>query len=223
MTDSDSATVTAKRPTTQAPSPQAPADTRERILRVAAEAWHSRSFDGIGTAEICRRAEVHKGSFFHFFPTKEDLLLAVLGRYAEQVGLRLRQGPFAGDVPPLARFARFMAGQGESAARDLAANGCMKGCPIGNIVLELSTRSPAVQQAAARVFDVMQTVFREALDCAVATGELPPATDTKALAGAVLAFVQGIAVLGKAYGDLGRLAPVAGHLMTLLRTGGQPA
>ena len=194
-------------------------DTRERILRVAAEAWHARSFDGIGTAELCRRAEVHKGSFFHFFASKDELLLAVLARYAEQIGPHLRGGAFARDVAPLARFERFFADTAATARRELAAEGCMRGCPIGNLVLELSTRSAAVQQAAARVFDEMQAVFKEALDEAVATGELASTADTAGLATTVLSLLQGLAVIGKAYAGVDRLHPVVAHVMALLRDG----
>src|SRR6186713_628993 len=93
----------------RAPAPS-DLDTRERILRTASEAWHSNSFDGVGTAEICRLAKIHKGSFFHFFPSKDDLLLAVLDRHAQRVDTMLREGPFRPDVPPLERFARFFRG-----------------------------------------------------------------------------------------------------------------
>lgn len=203
---------------TRPTDPVEPCDTRERILRVAAEAWHERSFDGIGTAEICRRAGIHKGSFFHFFPSKDDLLLAVLNRYAEQIGPRLRGGPFARDVPPLDRFVRLFAVRAGEARAQLASCGCMKGCPIGNVVIELATRNPAVQQAAARVFDEMQAVFREALDDALARGELRPGTDTRMVAATVLAFLQGMAVLGKAYGQADRLEPVLDQLLALLRS-----
>lgn len=193
-----------------------PHETRERILRVAAEAWHASSFDGIGTAEICRRAKVHKGSFFHFFPSKDDLLLAVLDRYAEQIGEHLVAGPFAPDVPPLARFERFFARLGAQMQQEIARDGCIRGCPIGNVVLELATRSPAVRAAAARVFDRMRTVFEQALDEALARGELLPGTDPRTAATALLAYLQGLAVLGKAYGAAGGLDRLAGRVPALL-------
>ncbi len=191
-------------------------DTRERILQAAAEAWHESSFDGVGVAELCRRARIHKGSFFHFFASKDDLLLAVLDRYAEQVRVRLTEGPFRRDVPPLQRVRRFFAGILESVRGEVDRIGCTRGCPIGNVASELATRSPAVRAATARVFDVMRAVFADALREAVATGELDEDVDAEAAAGAVLAYLQGLAVLGKAYGDVAQLERLGGRVMGLI-------
>lgn len=189
-------------PTKPTRPPAAPdSDTRERILRVAAEAWHAKSFDGVGTAEICRLAKVHKGSFFHFFPSKDDLLLAVLERYAHDIGAMLRDGPFRRDVPPRERFERFFASRLERVRGEVERVGCWRGCPIGNIVIELGTRNEKVRKAAARVFDVMQEVFAEAIDDARAADDRAFDVDTKTAAATVLASLQGLTVLGKAYGD----------------------
>jgi len=200
--------------------PAAAHATRARIVRVAAEAWHAKSFDGIGTAELCRRAKVHKGSFFHFFPTKDALLFAVLDHWAQQVDSGFRSGPFARDVPPLDRFSRFFGGCLAHLREQIEQDGCARGCPIGNVVLELSTRSAAIRKAAARVFDVMRSVFKEALDEAVARGDLPRSTDVDATSGALLAYLQGLAVIGKAYGDVGALAKWGARAEALIRAGG---
>jgi TetR/AcrR family transcriptional regulator, transcriptional repressor for nem operon len=202
------------------PAPPAAHATRDRIVRIAAEAWHAKSFDGIGTAELCRRAKVHKGSFFHFFPTKDALLLAVLERYAQQVDADFRAGPFARDVPPIERFTRFFGGCLATIRDQIDRDGCARGCPIGNVVLELSTRSPAIRKAAARVFDVMRSVFKETLDEAVARGDLPRSTDVDATSGALLAYLQGLAVIGKAYGDVDALSKWGARAEALIRAGG---
>lgn len=191
------------------PPTAADPDTRERILRVAAEAWHAKSFDGVGTAEICRLAKVHKGSFFHFFPSKDDLLLAVLERYAHDIGAALRDGPFRRDVPPRERFARFFVSRLERVRGEIERVGCWRGCPIGNIVIELGTRNENARRAAAKVFDVMQDVFAEAIDDARTADGRGFDVDTKTAAATVLAFVQGLTVLGKAYGDPRQLERVA--------------
>ncbi|MEZ5964223.1 MAG: TetR/AcrR family transcriptional regulator [Planctomycetota bacterium] len=193
-----------------------PPDTRERILRTAAEAWHAQSYDGVGVAELCRRAQVHKGSFFHFFASKEDLLLAVLDRHAHEIRSWLDAGPFCPDVPPLQRVARFFAGMAEQARQDIAATGAMRGCPIGNVSSELATRIPAVRAATARVFAVMEEVFAQTLREGVAVGELAPDLDPDITARALLAYMQGLAVLGKAFADVNRLDGLQRGIAALL-------
>ncbi|WP_242504435.1 TetR/AcrR family transcriptional regulator [Promicromonospora panici] len=48
------------------------------IIDVALTVFAERGYDGATTAAICRRAGIGSGTFFHYFPTKLDLLLAIL-------------------------------------------------------------------------------------------------------------------------------------------------
>src|SRR3954453_11150637 len=57
--------------------------TRARILRVAMELFHEKGYTAAGIAEILQRAQANSGSFYYFFRSKEELLGAVLDRYAE--------------------------------------------------------------------------------------------------------------------------------------------
>jgi TetR/AcrR family transcriptional repressor of nem operon len=191
-------------------------DTRERLLRAASAAWHERSFDGVGVAELCRRAKIHKGSFFHFFASKEALLVAVIERHAEELRAGLAAGPFAADVPPLARIARFFAGMSKTAHDECRKTGSFRGCPIGNVVAELATREEPVRAAAQGAFDVLRGAFHGALADAVRAGELPRTFAVDAAADALLAAMQGLALLGKAYRDPARLDRLGAHVLEAL-------
>ena len=59
-------------------------DTRQRIIDVAKSRFHSRSYADVGVKEICDNARVQRGSFYHFFPSKRDLILAVIEEFAEE-------------------------------------------------------------------------------------------------------------------------------------------
>jgi TetR/AcrR family transcriptional repressor of nem operon len=195
-----------------------PPDTRERIILAAAEAWHSKSFDGVGVAEVCRLAKVNKGSFFHFFESKHDLLIAVLERLANEVREHLVSGPFSPEVPPLERLDRFLGELGSEMKEECRGTGAPKGCPFGNIISELATRDPAARDAAARALDVMRSLFADTLREAVADGSLPPDVDAEVGADAITAYLQGLAVFSKAYGDPARVEKI-GVLLPLLVQG----
>jgi AcrR family transcriptional regulator len=51
---------------------------RAAILAAGYEAIATLGYQHATTSEICRRAGVSSGTFFHYFPTKEDLLLALI-------------------------------------------------------------------------------------------------------------------------------------------------
>lgn len=57
---------------------RAPGANRTSILAAAYEAIATLGYRAATTAEICRRAGVSSGTFFHYFPTKDAMLLALL-------------------------------------------------------------------------------------------------------------------------------------------------
>ena len=59
-----------------------PRSTRERMVRTAARLFLARSYQSVGVNEICAEAQVQKGSFYHFFPSKSDLVIAVIDHHA---------------------------------------------------------------------------------------------------------------------------------------------
>jgi AcrR family transcriptional regulator len=55
--------------------------TRTRILDAAAEAFADHGYAATGVDEICRRAGLSKGGFYHHFPSKQALFLALLEQW----------------------------------------------------------------------------------------------------------------------------------------------
>ena len=62
--------------------------TRERLITTAAELFRRQGYAQTGVNQIIQEANATSGSFYHFFPAKEDLLMAVVDHIAE--GLRGR-------------------------------------------------------------------------------------------------------------------------------------
>ena len=56
--------------------------TRERIVNTAARLFLARSYQVVGVKEICLAAQVQNGSFYHYFPSKCDLAVAVVDHHA---------------------------------------------------------------------------------------------------------------------------------------------
>ncbi len=76
------------------------AKTRTRLMDVAEACFSSQGYDATGIAEICRRAGVSKGAFYHHFDSKQALFMALLERWLsglEVYFLAVRDGTT--DVP----------------------------------------------------------------------------------------------------------------------------
>lgn len=171
--------------------------TRSRILATARGLFHGRSYAGVGVKEICDHAHVQKGSFYHFFPSKRDLALAVIDVMADDWAHGFVAEAFDRQLPPMARLDCLIdaAYHWQKAAKDL--EGRMPGCLFGNLALEVSTRDDVLRARLTAVFDKASARFRDTLDEAVARGEVAP-LDTEATAAAMLAYLEGIILLAKA-------------------------
>ncbi len=175
-------------------------DTRTRILATAREMFHGRSYADVGIQEICEGARVQKGSFYHFFPSKRDLALAVIDDMAGDWAHGFVAEAFDQNLPPVERLDYMIdaAYYWQKAAKDI--EGRMPGCLFGNLALELSTRDDVMRAKLNAVFDKAMGRFRVTLDEAVAAGVLAP-MDTGATATAMLAYLEGIILLAKTRND----------------------
>jgi AcrR family transcriptional regulator len=52
-------------------------ETRERLLRAAVNLYSAKGFSGASVEDICRRARVTKGAFYHHFESKAHLIMAI--------------------------------------------------------------------------------------------------------------------------------------------------
>ncbi|MFH1493444.1 MAG: TetR/AcrR family transcriptional regulator [Pseudomonadota bacterium] len=175
-------------------------DTRTRILATARDMFHSRSYADVGIQEICTGARVQKGSFYHFFPSKRDLALAVIDDMADEWAHGFVAESFDQNLPPVERLEYMIdaAYYWQKASSDI--EGRMPGCLFGNLALEMSTRDDVMRAKLNAVFDKAKNKFRAALDEAVQTGDLA-AMDTEATATAMLAYLEGIILLAKTRND----------------------
>ena len=73
-------------------------DRREQLLRAGSELLGRRSSDEVSIDEIARAAGISKGLLYHYFPTKNDFVVAVLREEVERVTALTAPDP---SLPPL--------------------------------------------------------------------------------------------------------------------------
>ena len=176
-------------------------DTRQRIIDSARELIYARSYSDVGVQQICDNAGVKKGSFYHFFPSKRDLTLAVLDQFQVFFRDTILNRAFAADIPPLERIARFFSSIYEFQKQTKAATGHILGCPFGNIGCEMSTQDEALRSRVDAIFRASERPFEQALQAAIDCGDLPPNIDTAATARAMFAYAEGIMMYAKTRND----------------------
>ena len=153
----------------------------------------------MGIQEICNQAGVQKGSFYHFFPSKRDLTLAVLDHFQEFSRAHMMQA-FAPEIPPLERFGRFLQLCYEKQNKLKEETGPMPGCPFSNLASELSTQDEVIRTKLDGIFLDMLKPFEQALTEAIAAG-LIPESDVTVTAEGIFAYFEGIVLLAKTRND----------------------
>lgn len=192
-------------------------DTRERLIATAAALWHVRSYADVGVSEICAAADVRKGSFYHFFASKQELAVAVIDRHWREAVENVVTPALAAGATPMERLQELtigVAGQVERLTDEL---GVVPGCPFGNLAVELSTIEGAVRDRLERLFEGQRELLQRLLDDAVAAGELPAATDTADASRAMHAYIEGVLLVSKNANDASiarRLLPLGLRLAT---------
>lgn len=179
-----------------------PLNTRDRIIEAAKQRFHSRSYADVGIKEICDAAEIQKGSFYHFFPSKRDLVLTVIEEFSADWADGFIAEAFDPALPPMERIDYLIdaAYFWQKSVQEKDADGRMPGCLFGNLALEVSTRDEVLRARLNAFFRQAKLRFKTSLDEAVAAGTLAP-LDADATAEAMLAYLEGVILLAKSQND----------------------
>lgn len=178
----------------------------------------SQGYVGTTVDAICEKSGLTKGSFYHFFKSKEELGLAVLEWSMAKGHLILSQGPHAALSEPLPKALAFLE-HVEASAAELWSNGCL----LGTYASELAATNDRMQATVSRMFRDVTGYFATELEPIAASappGSLPPAAE---LGEQYLALLEGSIILAKAYRDPSRVrVALLGFRQNLLKVVAAP-
>lgn len=180
-------------------------DTKQILIDTALELMWKNSYGSVSVDDICKAANVKKGSFYHFFPSKVDLAVAALNHSFEEFRPTYDR-MFAPEVPPLERFERMAAYVLKSQEEAAVKYGRVCGCPCAAVGSEMSGQEQAIREVFDLIIGTQKRVYYEtAVRDLVATGLLPPDTDVTVKAEEVYAFLLGQLMVARIRDDLSSL------------------
>jgi TetR/AcrR family transcriptional repressor of nem operon len=162
-----------------------PDNTRDRIILAGLRLFAAKGYQSTSIVDLLQEADAHSGSFYHFFPTKQDLLLAVLKTYRDGIEPMLLTPAWDGILDPIAKIFALLAVY----RRALENSGCTYGCPIGSLALELHEPDPPVRELLSVNFSGWVSHIRACLEAA--GSRLPRSVNTEQLATFVLTTMEG--------------------------------
>lgn len=176
-------------------------DTRENLINSAIELIGTRSYNAVGVQELCEHAGVKKGSFYHFFPSKRDLTLEALDLIWRKFKEETLDPVFDSNVSTLDKFDTLLRLSYEHQSDMKDCTGRMTGCGFGNLALELSTQDEEIRKKIEIIFCEWTKYMETVIVQAVKEGVLPPETDPAATSQAMVAYIEGMTLLGKTFND----------------------
>lgn len=192
--------------------------SRELLLEAATEIIRTKGFAATTVDDICERAGVSKGTFFHNFATKEDLAIAAAKRWSEVTLELFRRAPYHQKKDPADRIRGYLRFRRDILKGELPEFTCL----VGTMAQEVYNSHPQINEAC------FSSIFlhAETLEADIAEAKkqyVPKAKWTaKSLALHTQAVIQGAFILAKASGDASVAAESIDHLdnyVTLLFKG----
>lgn len=183
-----------------------PAKTREKLLETAiALVWQS-NYCSVGVEEICKRAGVTKGAFYHHFESKADLFYEA-AKHEREMTRGDWEAIFSPELDPLAQLERLIAflvsggpeARVASISEDSGPTFEVTGCPFfsagGQVgIEETKVRQAAVEMAEHAVRDASGLVRALKTD-----GYLNGNPDPEPVGRMAFMFVQGLLIFARAH------------------------
>lgn len=152
-------------------------DTRNALVWCGTELLTERGFQITGIDEVLKRVGVPKGSFYHYFKSKDHFGHAVIDNYEAYYAKKMDRIFGDSSQSPLQRLVSFTVN---------AKNGMVKfdfkrGCLIGNLGQELAALDTQFRERLEGVLVAWEKRVAECLSEAIDIGELAPGQDPQAL------------------------------------------
>jgi TetR/AcrR family transcriptional regulator, copper-responsive repressor len=160
---------------------------RERGLETAARLFWEHGYEGTSIADLTKALGVAPPSLYATFGSKEDLYRQALDHAIGRESKR-RAEALLGDLSAYAALSFYLHDVVDSVTNPAMPRGCI----VSTAVLQYARENESVARATAARRAAALGLLKARFERAVGDGELPPGTDTDALARFYGAVVQGM-------------------------------
>ncbi len=176
-------------------------DAKERLMAAIIDLVSEGSYGSLRIDDICKRADVKKGSFYYFFPSKEDLIIDALEHMWTKDWKPFLDASFSPSLPPLERLRNYLK-NGVAKQEELAEkSGKVQGCSILSLASEVSSQDERVAEKARDVFSRKRRYLESCIRDAIAEGEIPEC-DAAKRAACLWSYLEGALVQARILNSL---------------------
>jgi TetR/AcrR family transcriptional repressor of nem operon len=189
-------------------------ETKRKLLETAVSMIWESSYGSVSVDDICKKAEVNKGSFYYAFKSKSELAVAAYERHWEHLQPLLDR-VFSPQVPALERLENYCRFLLEGQQGKFEETGKVLGCAFCSFGSELSTQDEKIRMKAGQVNSRMNKYVESAVAELAAEGRLETA-DVCELSREISTYFSGALMQAKIENSLAPLERLNHGLLRLL-------
>jgi TetR/AcrR family transcriptional repressor of nem operon len=205
--------------TAQATTSRPMAPARQKLLDAALALIRERGYASTTLDDLCARAHVAKGSFFHHFKDKEAIAVAAANYWSERTSAFFAAAPYHALQDPLDRVLGYIDFRKSILKGELAEFTCL----IGTMVQEIYASNPAIRGACDASISGHAASVEADIAEAMRLHGIRADWSAKSLALHTQAVLQGAFILAKAKGGAEIAAASIDHLRRYIELLFQPA
>lgn len=171
-------------------------DTKERLLDTAIDLIWRNNYSAVSVDDICREADVRKGSFYYHYKSKADLAVAAMEKYYQDSKPVFNE-VFSAEYAPLERFEKLADLVVEKQQDTVNKYGHVCGCPFATLGSEMAGQEELIREKADEVFRRYERFYESALRDMVAEGLLSEKTDVVAKAAEIYSYILGQVMMAR--------------------------
>jgi TetR/AcrR family transcriptional repressor of nem operon len=167
------------------------AETRLRIIGIAADLFHKQGARATSPDEIIEASRTGKGQFYHYFKSKEGLIHEVLQVHLEAI--KSGSAPVKYEITSWKDLEEWFGAQVELQK----SFGMTRGCPFGTIGNEVTENDELIRQDLCLIFEVVKSKLAAFFIREKSQGRLARAANEDRMADFCIAAIQGAMLMGK--------------------------
>ena len=175
-------------------------DANERLMDAALDLMWEESYGAVTIDDVCRRAEVKKGSFYYFFESKAHLAVAALEKMWLNDWKPTLDAKFSSSLDPTTRLTEYLKGIYERQCEVKKKYGKILGCPVCSVGSEVSTQEIDVSAKVREILSRKRRYYESTIRDAISEGAMEPC-DPSQKALALMGLIEGMVTQSRIMND----------------------
>ena len=182
-------------------------ETKEKIVKQAAELFNQQGYAGSSISDIMRATGLQKGGIYNHFQSKQELALAAFDFASQQTSRRFLIA-IKGKPNAIERLQAILF----VFSRFVDEPPLVGGCPILNTAIESDDANPALRNRVQKAMDAWRNMICRIINKGISSGEIRVNVEADTFATIMISTLEGAVMMSKLYGNSIHLERAIEHL-----------